>query len=342
MYEPVEKTQENKSQSLTNAVSQRQKSNAPTSRFVDTRPEAIQMRRLRDLTKSSPQNAKLRHLHHLAAAHSVAQKKSNGIQGIGFVDNRSEAIAQRKLQEMGNNIPQAKQNVQLQAKADNYSARLQQQPIQKKASPEPRRNTRNQDQQFQDAGDQGLQGGFLNIYQVSEQNEHQIEGTTLAFIRSTLIALQIIDNNAEVIAAAQNPRTKAMELTNIGIEDGFNPGESADHIRANARMIVSNFPEGREEQVAFINQTLRRGDPCLTARMEMIQNHIAEREIGEVEVEGEPDLGLSMQIYELWNDALETNPSIQWQNFVQTLPREITNHANFIASLRNAREAATV
>ena len=210
--------------------------------------------------------------------------------------------------------------------------------------PEPsvRRNTRNQDQQFQDAGDQGLQGGFLNIYQVSEQNKHQIEDTTLAFIRSTLIALQIIDNNAEVIAATENPRTKAMELTNIGIEDGFNPGESADHIRANARMIVSNFPEGREEQVAFINQTLRRGDPCLTARMEMIQNHIAEREIGEVEVEGEPDLKLSMQIYGLWNGALETNPSIQWQNFVQTLPREITNHANFIASLRYAREAATV
>ena len=38
-----------------------------------------------------------------AVANSVAQKKSNGKQGFGFVDNRPEAVAQRKLQTMANN-----------------------------------------------------------------------------------------------------------------------------------------------------------------------------------------------------------------------------------------------
>lgn len=65
-----------------------------------------------------------------AIANSVAQKKSNAKQGFGFVDNRSEAVAQRKLQEMANNSPQVKQSAQLQAN-DNLSAQ-QKQPIQKK------------------------------------------------------------------------------------------------------------------------------------------------------------------------------------------------------------------
>ena len=41
MYEPVEKTPEKSNQSLANTVSQGQYSNAPTSRFVDNRPEAL-------------------------------------------------------------------------------------------------------------------------------------------------------------------------------------------------------------------------------------------------------------------------------------------------------------
>ena len=95
MYEQVAKAPEKKSQVEANTVSQMQSSNAPTSRFVDKRPEAIQMRKLRDLANNSPQNAKLRELHNLSAAHSVTQKKSNVKQGFQFVDNRPEAVAQR-------------------------------------------------------------------------------------------------------------------------------------------------------------------------------------------------------------------------------------------------------
>lgn len=97
MYEKVEKTPEKKSQIEANGVSQRQNSNTPTSRFVDNRPEAIQMRKLRDLVKDSPQNARLRELHTLATAHSVTQKKSNAKKSIGLVDNRAEAIQQKTL-----------------------------------------------------------------------------------------------------------------------------------------------------------------------------------------------------------------------------------------------------
>ena len=97
MYESVEKTTDKKSQMKANGVSHRQNSNAPTSRFVDNRPEAIQMRKLRELAKTSPQNAKLRGFHNLAAAHSVTQKKSDGKQGFGFVDNRPEAVSQGKI-----------------------------------------------------------------------------------------------------------------------------------------------------------------------------------------------------------------------------------------------------
>lgn len=96
MYEQVEKTPEKQSKSVANAVSQRQNSNAPTSRFVDNRPEAIQMRKLRDLAKHSPQNDKLRDLHHLAAAHSVTQKKSNMKQGFRFVDNRPKQLVKER------------------------------------------------------------------------------------------------------------------------------------------------------------------------------------------------------------------------------------------------------
>jgi len=59
------------------------------------------------------------------------QMQSGGESTFQFVDNRPEAVAQRKLQEIANNSEQAKQAAQLQAMADNHSAQ-QQKPIQKK------------------------------------------------------------------------------------------------------------------------------------------------------------------------------------------------------------------
>ncbi len=65
-----------------------------------------------------------------AVANSVAQKKPGEKQGFGFVDNRPEAVAQRKLHELAKNSPQVKQTAQLQAMAVDSSAQ-QRHPIQK-------------------------------------------------------------------------------------------------------------------------------------------------------------------------------------------------------------------
>jgi len=63
-------------------------------------------------------------------SNAVSQKKSKNQSTFQLGDNRPEAIAQRKLQEMANNSPQAKQAAQLHAMAKNIS--LQEQLIQKK------------------------------------------------------------------------------------------------------------------------------------------------------------------------------------------------------------------
>ncbi|MEP5340728.1 MAG: DUF4157 domain-containing protein [Algibacter sp.] len=62
-----------------------------------------------------------------SVASLVSQKQSMSESTFQFVDNRPEAVAQRKLQEMANNSPQVKQAAQLQAMVDNRST--QQQPI---------------------------------------------------------------------------------------------------------------------------------------------------------------------------------------------------------------------
>jgi len=82
-----------------------------------------------------------------SVASAVSQKQSVSVSAFQFVDNRPEAIVQRRLQEaankspqvsqlrafqdMANNSPQAKQATQFQAMSDNHSVEAQE-PIQKK------------------------------------------------------------------------------------------------------------------------------------------------------------------------------------------------------------------
>ena len=83
-----------------------------------------------------------------SAADGLSEKRSSRESTYQYVENRPEAIAQRKLQElannspqvkqlraiqeMANNSPQAKQAAQFQTMADNQSVQQQQPPIQKK------------------------------------------------------------------------------------------------------------------------------------------------------------------------------------------------------------------
>lgn len=60
-----------------------------------------------------------------AVANSVVQKKSNGTQGFGFVDNRPNAVEQRKLQVIANKVLNVKRTSQLQAHANHNTDRQQ-------------------------------------------------------------------------------------------------------------------------------------------------------------------------------------------------------------------------
>ncbi|MEM8998811.1 MAG: DUF4157 domain-containing protein [Bacteroidota bacterium] len=66
-----------------------------------------------------------------AVSHGESKVQRSSESTFQFIDNRPEAVAQRKLQEMANNSPQAKQAAQFQVMADNHSAQ-QHNPIQKK------------------------------------------------------------------------------------------------------------------------------------------------------------------------------------------------------------------
>jgi hypothetical protein len=61
----------------------------------------------------------------------VSQLHNSSETAFQFIDNRPEFIAQRKLQELANNNPQAQRTAQFQAMANNHHAQ-QSQPIQKK------------------------------------------------------------------------------------------------------------------------------------------------------------------------------------------------------------------
>jgi hypothetical protein len=92
----ADKTQENKSQSVSAADSQMQSGGESMLQFEDNRPEAIAQRKLQEMANNSPQ-----------------------------------ALQLKAFQYMANNSPQAKQTAQLQSMADNHSSQ-QQNPIQKK------------------------------------------------------------------------------------------------------------------------------------------------------------------------------------------------------------------
>src|SRR6478609_8236969 len=66
-----------------------------------------------------------------SVANEVSQLLGNSELALPFIDNRPEAVAQRRLQQIANNSPQAKQAMQLQAMANNYTAHIHQ-TIQKK------------------------------------------------------------------------------------------------------------------------------------------------------------------------------------------------------------------
>lgn len=113
MHEPVEKTPEKKCQSAPNSLSQRKNSNAPTSRYADNRPESIQMRKFQALAMNGPQDAKIRVINDLAAAHSGEQKRSNNEYTFQFGYNWHEDVAQSKINKAYNSPRETQQQTKV-------------------------------------------------------------------------------------------------------------------------------------------------------------------------------------------------------------------------------------
>ena len=145
MITRADKTQENKSQSVAKAVSQKQSSGESTFRFVDNRPEAIAQRKLEEMANNSPQ---------------VRQLKA--------------------FQDMADNSYQAKQLAQLQAMADNNCP--QQKPTQKKEN-----NTGLPDNLK--TGIENLSGMFLDDVKVHRHSDKPAQLQAHAYAQGTDIYL---------------------------------------------------------------------------------------------------------------------------------------------------------
>jgi hypothetical protein len=93
MHTHADKTQENKSQSVANAISQKQSGGESTFQFVDNRPETIAQRKLQEMANNSPQAEQVAHLQAIATNHSantqLIQKKENN---TGLPDNLKSGI----------------------------------------------------------------------------------------------------------------------------------------------------------------------------------------------------------------------------------------------------------
>ncbi|MFN6339245.1 MAG: DUF4157 domain-containing protein [Cyanobacteriota bacterium] len=145
MITRADKTQENKSQSVAKAVSQKQSSGESIFRFVDNRPEAIAQRKLEEMANNSPQ---------------VRQLKA--------------------FQDMADNSYQAKQMAQLQAMADNNCP--QQKPTQKKEN-----NTGLPDNLK--TGIENLSGMFLDDVKVHRHSDKPAQLQAHAYAQGTDIYL---------------------------------------------------------------------------------------------------------------------------------------------------------
>jgi hypothetical protein len=86
----ADKTQENKSQSVANAVSQKQIGHESTFQFVDNRPEAIAQRKLQEMANNSQQVSQLRAFQEIANNSPQAKQAAQ-------MQNSNNSVAQLRL-----------------------------------------------------------------------------------------------------------------------------------------------------------------------------------------------------------------------------------------------------
>ena len=200
----ADKSQENKSQSVSNGESQMQTGGEATFEFEDNRPEAIAQSKIQEMANNSPQ------VSHLMA-----------------------------FQDMANNSPRTEQAAQLQAMADNHSTQ-QKNPIQKKEN-----NTGLPDNLK--TGMENLSGMSLDDVKVHRNSEKPAQLQAHAYAQGTDIHLGLgqekhLPHEAWHVVQQKQGRVKpTMQMKGkVNINDDPGLEKEADVMGAKALQLKSN------------------------------------------------------------------------------------------------------
>jgi hypothetical protein len=176
-----------------------------------------------------------------AVANSVPQKKSNGKQGFGFVDNRPAAVAQRKLQAM----------------ADNYTSQ-QLQPIQKKEN-----NTGLPDNLK--AGMENLSGISLDDVKVHRNSDKPAQLQAYAYVQGTDIHLgpgqeKHLPHEAWHVVQQKQGRVKptTQMKSEVNVNDDAGLEKEADVMGLKATNVTVNRPFSNLENKSNTNKIVQR------------------------------------------------------------------------------------
>ncbi|BBL71041.1 DUF4157 domain-containing protein [Methylogaea oryzae] len=191
--------------------------------------------------------------------HSIANNtnptKGGGKAAFQFADNRPEAIAQRKLQEMANNSHQARRAAQLQAMATHH---LTQQPIQKMEN-----NTGLPDNLK--TGMENLSGMSLDDVKVHRNSDKPAQLQAHAYTQGTDIHLapgqeKHLPHEAWHVVQQKQGRVKpTLQLKdNVHVNDDAGLEQEADVMGANAMQLKSP-PTERTGSLSVQNVPMRLG-----------------------------------------------------------------------------------
>lgn len=195
---------------------------------------------------------------------SITKQQSDVEPALQFVDNRPEAIAQRKLQELANNSPHAKQAAQLKTMANNYSAQ-QVKPIQKKEN-----NTQLPDNLK--SGIEDLSGYSMDDVKVHYNSDKPAQLQAHAYAQGTDIHLasgqeKHLPHEAWHVVQQKQGRVKpTIQLkgeVNVNDDDGLEKeadvmGSEALQMKSNHEWVTGLTVSQRRENVAATSTVLQR------------------------------------------------------------------------------------
>lgn len=169
-----------------------------------------------------------------------------------FVDNRPEGVAQRTLQELANNSPQAKQAAQLQAMTDNYSTQ-QQQTIQKKEN-----NTSLPDNLK--TGIENLSGYSMDDVKVHYNSDKPAQLQAHAYAQGTDIHLasgqeKHLPHEAWHVVQQMQGRVKSTMQMKGGVNINDNAGLEKEADVMGAKASSAQFKEQLFQKKSISNQT---------------------------------------------------------------------------------------